>query len=126
MPDIETLARRCYQAYVDKDRRAIEALVGEPFSFTSPYDDHIDRATYFARCWPNADRVRDIRIRTLLADGEQAMVAYEFDPKEGQPFHNASGSGSRTASWSRSRCSSARSAGSSRSPDGRGRTGASA
>jgi hypothetical protein len=49
-----SIARRCYQAYVDKDRSAIEKLVAEDFHFTSPLDNRIDRRTYFERCWPNS------------------------------------------------------------------------
>lgn len=36
-----------YQAGAKADREAVEAFVGETFSFTSPYDDHLDRAAYF-------------------------------------------------------------------------------
>jgi hypothetical protein len=48
------VARASYRAYVDKDRAAIEALIADDFHFTSPLDSRIDRATYFARCWPNS------------------------------------------------------------------------
>jgi len=52
--DSVAIARASYQAYVDKDRAAIEALIAPDFHFTSPLDNRIDRATYFARCWPNS------------------------------------------------------------------------
>jgi len=41
------IAKACYEAYVNKDRAAIEALVAGDFHFTSPLDNRIDRATYF-------------------------------------------------------------------------------
>jgi hypothetical protein len=31
--------------------RAIEDALTDGFRFTSPYDDGIDKATYFVRCW---------------------------------------------------------------------------
>jgi hypothetical protein len=34
--DPVTIARACYQAYVDKDRAAIESLIADDFHFTSP------------------------------------------------------------------------------------------
>ena len=43
------IARACLQAYVDKDRFAIEALIDDDFHFTSPLDNALDRATYFER-----------------------------------------------------------------------------
>jgi hypothetical protein len=48
------VARAKYQAYVHKDRAAIEGLIAEDFHFTSPLDNRIDRPTYFVRCCPNS------------------------------------------------------------------------
>jgi hypothetical protein len=55
------IARACYQAYVDKNRAAIEALLDDDFHFTSPLDNRLDRATYFVRCWPNSEAIRITR-----------------------------------------------------------------
>ena len=52
--EVVAVARAAYEAYAAKDRAAIEALIADGFHFTSPLDNRIDRATYFARCWPNA------------------------------------------------------------------------
>jgi hypothetical protein len=38
--------------YQRKDRSAIEQVLADDFTFTSPVDDHIDRALYFVKCWP--------------------------------------------------------------------------
>ena len=45
--------RAALQAYVDKDRAAIERLVADDFHFTSPLDNGLDRAAYMRICWPN-------------------------------------------------------------------------
>ena len=58
MTDIDkniAIARSAYEVYVTKDRAAIEKLIAADFHFTSPLDNRIDRATYFARCWPNSE-----------------------------------------------------------------------
>jgi ketosteroid isomerase-like protein len=44
------MMRAYFAAYENKDRPAMEALLSDDFTFTSPRDDHINRATYFARC----------------------------------------------------------------------------
>jgi hypothetical protein len=44
-----SISRKAYQAYVDKDRAAIELLIGDRFRFTSPLDNRLDRATYWAK-----------------------------------------------------------------------------
>lgn len=50
------IIRRCFAAYQSKDRKALADLFAEDFTFTSPYDDAIDKATYFERCWPASHR----------------------------------------------------------------------
>jgi len=47
-----SVAKKAYQAYIDKDRALIESLIADNLHFTSPLDNRIDRATYFARCGP--------------------------------------------------------------------------
>ena len=43
--DPKSIARKSYQAYVDKDRAAIEAILSDDFHFTSPLDNRIKRET---------------------------------------------------------------------------------
>jgi hypothetical protein len=64
------VARASYRAYVDKDRAAIEALIADDFHFTSPLDNRIDRATYFARCWPNSATLGGVDFIHIVPDGE--------------------------------------------------------
>jgi hypothetical protein len=58
--DPVSIASKAYQAYVDKDRDAIEAVIADDFHFTSPLDNRIDRETYFKRCWPNDEMIAAI------------------------------------------------------------------
>jgi hypothetical protein len=51
------LARDAYGAYESGDRRVIEELLTDDFTFYSPPDPGIDRATYFERCWPNSELI---------------------------------------------------------------------
>lgn len=83
------VARRCFQAYVDSDRTAIEALVGDPFRFTSPLDNGLDRASYFERCWPNHERVDGCEFVHLLHEGERVFVTYEIRSMSGRRFRNS-------------------------------------
>jgi hypothetical protein len=78
-----------YEAWAKQDRAAVEAFVGEPFSFTSPYDDHIDRAEFFRRCWPNAGIQERLDIQLVLPDGNDgALVLYEARLKNGKTIRN--------------------------------------
>src|SRR5260370_40912428 len=49
------IIRAVFAAYLSNDRKAVEDALTDDFRFTSPYDDKIDKATYFARCWRNTD-----------------------------------------------------------------------
>lgn len=73
------LSRACLQAYVDKDRSAAEALIAADFRFTSPIDNALDRETYFARCWPNSESMRAVKVVHADDDGARAFVVYEAD-----------------------------------------------
>jgi ketosteroid isomerase-like protein len=92
MPDqsIAELARRYYRVYQATDREAVEALLAPGFTFTSPWDDHIDRATYFSHCFVHAGefRFRHEEMKVFV-QGDEAVAVYETEGKEGGTFHNA-------------------------------------
>jgi hypothetical protein len=82
------LIRIYFKAYETKDRSALESTLSDDFTFTSPHDDHIDRATYLERCWPNSRHTRAIRIRKLFDQGNEGFVLYDLEPDNGQSFRN--------------------------------------
>ena len=86
--NLSDLVRKYYAAYESKDRKVVEALLSDDFRFTSPYDDHIDRAAYFKKCWPNSANIRAFHIESLFENSGEAMVHYELEPNSGDPFRN--------------------------------------
>jgi hypothetical protein len=76
-----------YGAYVEKDRATIETLIDDNFHFTSPLDNRLDRATYFARCWPNSEFIESFNIIHIVPDGERVFVTYE-GRRNGREFRN--------------------------------------
>ena len=82
------IIRACYGAYVSKDRRVVEATLADGFTFTSPYDDAIDKATYFERCWPNNERLESFDIERIFENGSEAFVLYRVVTKDGKEFRN--------------------------------------
>jgi ketosteroid isomerase-like protein len=86
--DPVSIARRAYQAYVEKDRAAIEAVIADDFRFTSPLDNRIDRGTYFERCWPNSTTMAGFEFINLVRDEERAFVTYEGQSTSGRRFCN--------------------------------------
>lgn len=86
----EEIVRANFDAYLNQDRAACEALLAEEFVFTSPQDDHIDRRAFFERCFPTADRVsRQDLIHVVRAGDRDVIVLYEYDLVSGGTFRNA-------------------------------------
>ena len=83
-----TVARACLQAYVSKDRAAIEALLHEGYHFTSPIDNSLDRATYMNVCWPNSSSMASIEDIYATEDGDRAFIVYEARTSNGKRFRN--------------------------------------
>ena len=82
------LARDSYGAYESGDRRIIEELLSDDFTFYSPPDPGIDRATYFERCWPNSELIQSFEFKRLLDAGDEVVVTYESTKTDGKRFRN--------------------------------------
>jgi ketosteroid isomerase-like protein len=85
---IATLVRRYFSAYETKDRQVLEDMLDENFTFSSPLDDRIDRAAYFARCWPNSRTLRRITVEKIFEQGDEAFIRYEAESTTGKKFRN--------------------------------------
>jgi ketosteroid isomerase-like protein len=82
------LIRSLFAAYLKNDRHAVEAVFTDDFRFTSPYDDEIDKATYFERCWRVSDWIERQDLERIMVEGEAAFVTYRCVSKEGKSFRN--------------------------------------
>ena len=82
------LLRHYFESWEKADRPALEALLAEDFTFTSPWDDHISKARYFEHCFPHAGTFGFKRPMTIMADGDEAFVRYETILKSGGGFRN--------------------------------------
>jgi ketosteroid isomerase-like protein len=85
---VADVVRQYYRAYEAKDRKGVADLLSDDFTFTSPYDDHIGRAAYFERCWPNSETIRAFDIEKLFTQGNEVFVRYELHPMSGASFRN--------------------------------------
>jgi len=83
------VARACLQAYVDKDRAAIEALLDDDYRFTSPIDNALDRGTYLKVCWPNSAALSRLDEIYEMEAGERAFIVYEAHTSTGKRFRNS-------------------------------------
>lgn len=85
---VSDLVRHYFAAYRSQDRKFVEANLRDDFTFTSPYDDRLDRKTYFERCWPNSERIRKLHIEKIFEQGDEAFVLYACELTSGASFRN--------------------------------------
>jgi ketosteroid isomerase-like protein len=83
------VVRRFYVAYAEQDLEAARKLLSDDFRFTSPQDDHIDKATYLERCFPTNDRFVSSEVRKP-AEAEPGLVLwrYAYELQDGRRFSN--------------------------------------
>jgi ketosteroid isomerase-like protein len=82
------IIRALFAAYLSNDRNAVEDSFTGDFRFTSPYDDNIDKATYFERCWKSSDWIERQDLERILVEGDQAFVTYQCTARDGKRFRN--------------------------------------
>jgi len=82
------IIRALFAAYRANDRASVENSFAEDFTFTSPYDDEIDKATYFERCWRVSDWIERQELERIFVEGDEAFVTYQVLTKDGKRFRN--------------------------------------
>jgi ketosteroid isomerase-like protein len=88
MPGRKEIIRAIFAAYLSDDREAVEDALSEDFRFTSPYDDAIDKPTYFERCWRNSDWIERHELERIFVEGDEAFVTYRCVARGGKSFRN--------------------------------------
>jgi ketosteroid isomerase-like protein len=82
------IVRRLFEAYQSQDRAAGESLLTDDFSFTSPYDDAIDKAAYFEHCWPTTHFFREHVLENIAEQDGQVFVQFRAVTTQGKAFRN--------------------------------------
>ena len=85
--DLTQLVRDYFRAYELSDPTLLENSLTEDFTFTSPFDDAIDRETYFKRCWPNHVVHSKFHFEALAQDGNRVVAVYRAEMETGNPVH---------------------------------------
>jgi ketosteroid isomerase-like protein len=76
------------RAFQEQDREQADALMAPDFEFTSPQDDHIDKAAWLERCFPSADHF-DSASETLQIVEVDGIVLHRYGyVVDGQRWRN--------------------------------------
>ncbi len=82
------LIRALFAAYLGNDRKRVENTFTDDFRFTSPFDDEIDKATYFERCWRSSDWIARHEVERIFVEDDEAFVTYRCVARDGKSFRN--------------------------------------
>jgi ketosteroid isomerase-like protein len=86
--DKAEIIRALFAAYLSNDRKAVEDAFTDDFRFTSPYDDQIDKPTYFERCWRDSGWIGRQELERISVQDDGAFVAYHCVARSGKSFRN--------------------------------------
>lgn len=78
MKDDITVVQSFMRAFQEQDRASAERLMADDFVFTSPQDDHLDKATWLERCFPTADHF-DAPSQTLQILAVDGLVLHRYE-----------------------------------------------
>jgi len=84
----ERQIRNLFAAYLANDRRQVADALADDFRFTSPFDDDLDKATYFERCWKHSGWIARHDIERIFVQGDEAFVTYLCLAADGRSFRN--------------------------------------
>jgi ketosteroid isomerase-like protein len=73
----EQVVRRYYAAWEKNDWHALNMLLADDFTFTSPNDDHDSKSLYKTRCWDsNAKLIGHFDLQLIAGSGDDVLVMY--------------------------------------------------
>lgn len=88
-PKAEQIVRDYYAAWKKRDWRALDRLLTNDFTFTSPNDDHDSKSLYKSRCWtPNVNLIERFDLQQIAGNGNDVLVMYVAYIKNGRKIEN--------------------------------------
>ena len=73
----ETILRNFFTAWQKRDWDSVESLLADGFTFTSPYDNHINKHEYKQKCWNAVKEIEEYEYVTIIEKGNEAFVWYK-------------------------------------------------
>ena len=88
-PQAEQIIRKYYTAWEKGDWPALDSLLTDDFTFTSPNDDHDSKSLYHTRCWtPNVKLIEHFDLQQIAGNDDDALVMYVLHIKNGKKVEN--------------------------------------
>lgn len=85
----ESIVRKYYKLWEQKDWAPLGALLADDFTFTSPQDDHIDLAAFKKNCWgTQIGFIKGFDLEVVMAKDDSVMVEYLCHTENGKALRN--------------------------------------
>lgn len=85
----QEVVRNYYAAWDTKDWHRIDILLADDFTFSSPFDNHISKSDYKARCWDTQIAYIDrFDLTKVIGTDNEAFVLYVCHTTNGKTFRN--------------------------------------
>jgi hypothetical protein len=85
----EQIIRNYYSGWERQEWSAIESLLADSFTFTSPNgDDHLNKVAFKARCWGEAEFIERFELESVREGENEAFVKYLCRTKKNTSFRN--------------------------------------
>jgi ketosteroid isomerase-like protein len=86
----EEILRNYYASWERKDWTAIDRLLADSFTFTSPNDDdHISKNVFKAKCWNGqVEYIQQFELESVLSNDTEGFVKYLCRTTNGTSFRN--------------------------------------
>ena len=85
------VVRQLQRAFDEQDAATAERLLADDYRFTSPQDDHLDKADWLRICFPTAAHFAERTILAIEALGSNDVLTYyEYEVADtGEVYRNA-------------------------------------
>lgn len=88
-PQAERIVRAYYATWEKGSWPALDSLLTDDFTFTSPNDDHDSKSLFHSRCWtPNVKLIRHFDLQQIAGTGNDVLVMYVLHIKNGKKIEN--------------------------------------
>ncbi len=72
----EALIREIFTAWETRDWSFVDGILADDFTFTSLYDDHIQRGEYKRKCWDSVQEIAPYTFMSIVEQGDDAFIWY--------------------------------------------------
>lgn len=88
-PNAGHIVRKYYGAWEKWDWHALDSLLTDDFTFTSPNDDHDSKSVFYTRCWtPNVKLIGHFDLQQIAGRGDDPLVMYVLHIRNGKKIEN--------------------------------------